>query len=444
MRRILGRIVPDTLGSRIILVLLSGLLAFHLGSLWLHQVDIESLLGTARESQLAERLLATKRVLEVLEPVARDRTTHDLASASLDLHWTAVPTVRLTDEHSPRIVAVRNRLRELVPQFEDADIRLGHSDDTSIEDAPHLLVGAIRLSDGTWLNFSAALFRPTTPDRTTLLSTSAMAIGILLLGLVVVRLIARPLRELAAAADRIGGNGSTLLVPEQGPREVVHAAQAFNRMQARIDQMIADRTQALAAVSHDLRTPIARLRLRASFLDDVELQRQFDADLAEMDAMVGTTLAYLRGDQEQEARRPTDLAAILETLCDDATDAGKDVLYEGPAQARLTGRPLALKRALSNLIDNAVNYGGAAKVRVCIGESACVVHIEDSGPGIPEDQMDSVFEPFRRLDYARERGGSGLGLTIARQAVEAHGGSITLSNLPEGGLRATVVLPRKK
>ena len=213
-------------------------------------------------------------------------------------------------------------------------------------------------------------------------------------------------------------------------------------MQARIDRMITDRTQALAAVSHDLRTPIARLRLRASFLDDAELQGQFDADLAEMDAMVGTTLAYLRGDQEQEARRPTDLAAILETLCDDATDAGKDVLYEGPAQARLTGRPLALKRALSNLIDNAVHYGGAARVRVCIGETACVVHVEDSGPGIPEDQMDSVFEPFRRLDHARGRGGSGLGLTIARQAVEAHGGIIRLSNRPEGGLRATVVLPR--
>ncbi len=439
----LGRIAPDTLGGRIILVLLSGLLAFHLGSLWLHQVDIESLLGTARESQLAERLLATKRVLEVLEPVARDRTTHDLASASLDLHWTAAPTVRLTDENSPRIVAVRNRLRELVPQFEDADIRLGHPDDTSIEDSSHLLVGAIRLSDGTWLNFSAALFRPTTPERTMLLSTSAMAVGILLLGLVVVRLIARPLRELAAAADRIGGTGSTTLVPEIGPREVVHAAQAFNRMQARIDRMIADRTQALAAVSHDLRTPIARLRLRASLLDDAELQRQFDADLAEMDAMVGTTLAYLRGDLEQEARRPTDLAAILETLCDDATDAGKDVLYEGPAQARLTGRPLALKRALSNLIDNAAHYGEAARVRLFIEEAAFVVHVEDSGPGIPEDQMDNVFKPFRRLDHARGRGGSGLGLTIARQAVEAHGGTITLSNRQEGGLRAAVFLPRK-
>jgi len=227
------------------------------------------------------------------------------------------------------------------------------------------------------------------------------------------------------------------------PREVVHAAQAFNRMQARIDRMIADRTQALAAVSHDLRTPIARLRLRASFLQDPELQRQFDADLAEMDAMVGTTLAYLRGDQEQEVRRPTDLAAILETLCDDATDAGKNVLYDGPAQARLTGRPLALKRAMSNLIDNAVYYGGAARVRVCIDDAACVVHVEDSGPDISEDQMDSVFEPFRRLDTARGRGGSGLGLTIARQAVETNGGAITLSNRPEGGLRATVVLPRQ-
>ena len=382
-------------------------------------------------------------MLEVLEPADRDRTTHDLASASLDLHWTAIPTVRMTDEQSPRIVAVRNRLRELVPLLADSEIRLGHSDDNSLEESRHLLVGAIRLSDATWLNFSAALFRPTTPERTMLLSTSAMAVGILLLGLVVVRLIARPLRDLAAAADRIGGTGSTMLVPEKGPREVVHAAQAFNRMQARIDRMIADRTQALAAVSHDLRTPIARLRLRASFLDEVELQRQIDGDLDEMDAMIGTTLAYLRGDQEQEPQRATDLAAILETLCDDATDTGKDALYEGPAQARLTGRPVALKRAFANLIDNAVHYGGAARVRLCIEDAACVIHVEDSGPGIPQDQIDSVFEPFRRLDHARGRSGSGLGLTIARQVVEAHDGTITLINRREGGLRVTVTIPSK-
>lgn len=147
-------------------------------------------------------------------------------------------------------------------------------------------------------------------------------------------------------------------MPEEGPREVRRAAQAFNRMQARIDRLIADRTQALAAVSHDLRTPIARLRLRAGFVEDAETQRAIDADLDEMEAMIDATLAYLRGETESEPRRPADLAAILETLCDAAADAGHSVRWTGPRQARLVCRPIALKRAFANLIDNAVKYGG--------------------------------------------------------------------------------------
>ena len=441
MRQAVRYLLPDTLGGRIILLLLAGLLTFHLGSLWLHQADTEALLGTTRERQMADGLVAAKRVLDTLPAAARDRTAHDLSSASLDLHWTAASTVRLTDETSTRIVAVRSRLRELVPDLAETDMRLGYADDDPVEDARHLLVGAMRLADGTWLNFSAALFRPAAPEHATLLSTSAMAVGILVLGLVVVRLIGRPLRALSDAADRIGGTAPLALMPEEGPREVRHAARAFNLMQVRIDRMIADRTQALAAVSHDLRTPIARLRLRAGFVEDAELQRQIDADLDEMDAMIGTTLAYLRGDQEAEPMRPTDLAAILETLCDDASDAGKDARYDGPAQARLTGRLVALKRAFANLIDNALHYGGAANVRLRAAEAAIVVDIEDCGQGIPEAQMDAVFEPFCRLDPARGRGGSGLGLTIARQAVEAHGGTIVLANRPEGGLHVTVRLP---
>ena len=223
-----------------------------------------------------------------------------------------------------------------------------------------------------------------------------------------------------------------------------HAAQAFNRMQARIDRLIADRTQALAAVSHDLRTPIARLRLRAGFIEDTEAQRQIDADLDEMEAMITATLAYLRGDAEQEQLRVTDLAAILETLCDDATDAGRLVSYDGPSQARLACRPIAIKRALANLIDNAVKYGGAARVTLRDRGTLVEVAVEDGGPGIPEAEIEAAFEPFRRLDPSRnpESGGSGLGLTIARQVAERHGGTVSLRNRAGGGLVATLTLPR--
>lgn len=440
MKRLV-RLLPDTLGGRIVLVLLVGLMAFHLGSLWLHQIGTEAVLGTTREAQLAERLAAAKRAVAELPVEERDRTAHALSTASLDMHWTRAATVQPVQASSARIEALRSRLGELVPEFDITGLRLGYGEDGV---AGHQLLGALPLPDGSWLNFSAALFRPPASEHATLLSTTAMAVGILLLGLLVVRLIGRPLRALSDAADRFGGPGPVVPVPEAGPREVRHAAQAFNRMQGRIDRLIADRTQALAAVSHDLRTPIARLRLRAGFVEDGEAARAIDADLDEMEAMIDSTLAYLRGETESEPRKPADLVAMIETLCDAAADAGAAVTYAGPSQARLVCSPVTLKRAFSNLIDNAVKYGGGARVVLEDKGREILVRIEDDGPGIPDADMPTVFEPFRRLETSRNRGtgGSGLGLTIARRAVEQHGGTVQLSNRPGGGLLALVHLPR--
>jgi len=437
----LRRLLPDTLGGRIVLVLLVGLMAFHLGSLWLHQIGTEAMLGTTREAQLAERLVAAKRAVAELPIEERDRTAHALSTVSLDMHWTRAATVQPVQASSARIEALRNRLGELVPEFDITGLRLGYGEDGV---AGHQLLGALPLPDGSWLNFSAALFRPPVSEHATLLSTTAMAVGILLLGLLVVRLIGRPLRALSDAADRFGGPGPMVPVPEEGPREVRYAAQAFNRMQGRIDRLIADRTHALAAVSHDLRTPIARLRLRAGFVEDGEAARAIDTDLDEMEAMIDATLAYLRGETESEPRKPADLVAMVETLCDAAADAGAAVTYAGPSQARLVCSPVTLKRAFSNLIDNAVKYGGGARVALEDKGHEILIRIEDDGPGIPEADMQAVFEPFRRLETSRNRGtgGSGLGLTIARRAAEQHGGTVQLSNRPDGGLLALVRLPR--
>jgi signal transduction histidine kinase len=437
----LRRLLPDTLGGRIVLVLLVGLMAFHLGSLWLHQIGTEAMLGTTREAQLAERLVAAKRAVAELPTEERDRTAHALSTASLDMHWTRAATVPPVQASSARIEALRSRLGELVPEFDITGLRLGYGEDGV---AGHQLLGALPLPDGSWLNFSAAVFRSPASEHATLLSTTAMAVGILLLGLLVVRLIGRPLRALSDAADRFGGPGPVVPVPEEGPREVRQAAQAFNRMQGRIDRLIADRTQALAAVSHDLRTPIARLRLRAGFVEDGEAARAIDADLDEMEAMIGSTLAYLRGETESEPRKQADVVAMVETLCDAAADAGADVVYAGPSQAKLVCSPVTLKRAFSNLIDNAVKYGGGARVSLDDQGRELLVRIEDDGPGIPEADMQMVFEPFRRLETSRNRGtgGSGLGLTIARRAIEQHDGRLQLSNRPGSGLLALVHLPR--
>ncbi|MHB0671717.1 ATP-binding protein [Roseomonas mucosa] len=407
------RLLPSTLAGRIILVLLVGLMAFHVGSLWLHQTGSDILLGSTQQKVTGERVAAAARAVGMVPPDAREAVAQALSSPGFQVRWQSGAA---TGAASAQDLAATGHLET---------------------------EGTVSLPDGAHLWYHADPLQAQ-PEHATLLSTTAMAVGILVLGLLVVRLIARPLRELSNAADRIGRPGQTVTVPEEGPREVRQAAQAFNRMQARIDRLIADRTQALAAVSHDLRTPLARLRLRAGFLDDTEVQQQIDADLDEMDAMIGSTLAYLRGDEEQEEVRSADIAAMLQTLCGDAEDMGKTVTYEGPSQARLPCRAIALKRAFANVIDNAVKYGTSARVALTDLGRELVVHVDDTGPGIPEEQLESVFQPFYRLEQSRNRGtgGSGLGLAIARQAVGRHGGSVTLENLAGGGLRASIRLPR--
>lgn len=451
IRRAVAWLWPDTLAARVVAVLLAGLTLFHLGSLWLHQVDTGMALDATQEEQLSEQIAAATRAIMSRPAGERAGLARALSTPNLDLRWTPDRALAIAAHADRRIAALEARMRPRLAGGEAAQLRLGPAlgDDLLRVFGPgrsHAIAGAIALADGSWLNLRVMRFASAgAAQHASLLSTTAMAAGILIVGLLVVRNLNRPLRQFAEAANRIATPGAPpAAMPEEGPREVRHAAQAFNRMQARIDRLIADRTQALAAVSHDLRTPIARLRLRAGFVEDAETQRAIDADLDEMEAMIAATLAYLRGESESEPRRQADLAAILETLCDAAADAGHAVQWTGPRQARLVCRPVALKRAFANLIDNAVKYGGGVRVSLEDGADMLTVHVEDDGPGIPPEALEAVFEPFRRLEASRNRGtgGSGLGLTIARKVVEAHGGTLVLKNRAGGGLTATVRLPR--
>jgi len=259
-----------------------------------------------------------------------------------------------------------------------------------------------------------------------------------------VRALGAPLRQLVRAADAIG-RGRPVPVAVEGPMEVRRLARALNAMQDRLARLIADQTQALAAVSHDLRTPIGRLRLRTDLLDDRSLQAELQADLDEMEQMVGSVLAYLKGDTDPEPPRAVDLVALLTTLVDAAADAGQDVVYRGPERAVLHARPLGLKRAFANLIDNAIAYGGSARVVLHCSETDMAIAVSDDGPGIPEAELGRVLEPFQRIEGSRNRttGGVGLGLAITLQAVEREGGRLSLNNRPGGGLTAEVTLPRR-
>jgi signal transduction histidine kinase len=260
-----------------------------------------------------------------------------------------------------------------------------------------------------------------------------------------VRRATQPLGMLGEAAERLGRDVHAPPLAESGPLEVAQAARAFNEMQDRLQQLIRDRTQMLAAISHDLRTPLTRLRLRAELIDDLEQQRKTIADLQEMQAMIAAALEFARDEVAVEPPASLDLAVLLQTICDDTADAGADARYAGPEHARCVGRPAALKRALANLVGNAVRYGDRARVTLSSEPGQLRVNVDDDGPGLPEAELERVFQPFYRLETSRSRetGGVGLGLAIVRAAVEAHSGRVHLANRPGGGLRATVLLPQR-
>jgi len=287
------------------------------------------------------------------------------------------------------------------------------------------------------------------PQETALPLRVALTLLVLLgtvvvLSLVAVRWLTGPLSVLATAAQQLGENINHAPLPETGPTEVERAARAFNTMQRRLQSFIADRTRILTAMSHDLKTPITRLRLRAETLEDDALRGKFVRDLEDMEAMVTQTLEFMRDSSAAELVQRVDLMALLESLCEDYADTGKTVSLEGRIAVPYAARPLALRRCLGNLLDNALRYGERVSIRAEDGAREILIRVLDEGPGMTEADLEKAFEPFYRGEASRSRetGGTGLGLGIARNIAHAHGGDLTLKNRPGGGLEALLRLPR--
>jgi signal transduction histidine kinase len=261
---------------------------------------------------------------------------------------------------------------------------------------------------------------------------------------VVARSITRPLSDLVRAADSVGRDLRQPKLAERGARELRQAARAFNTMQDRMQRYLDSRSRVLAAMSHDLKTPLTRLRLQVELLEDSAEQGKISKQLDEMESMVNGALALFRGLDDNEAPAPLDINELLATLQSEFAEMSADVRVEGRASRPIPGKAQALRRALTNLISNAVKFGTRAVVSVEDGPAALTIHVRDEGPGIPADQLERVFEPFYRVESSRNRdtGGTGLGLSIARDVIQAHGGSLALRNLPVRGLEATVTLPR--
>lgn len=267
---------------------------------------------------------------------------------------------------------------------------------------------------------------------------------IAVLAWLVARMATRPLQHLADAADTLDPVNTTTSLPEQqGSSEVRSAARAFNRMQQRIQDDLRERTGMLAAITHDLQTPLTRLRLRLEKVEDAELRDKLIQDMNAMQQMLQEGLEFARSRDAGEPPQRLDLDSLLASICDDARESGQSVHYGEHCPAEVMARPIALGRAITNLVDNAVKYGGSVEVTLDRDAQHCHITIRDNGPGIPEEQLEAVFTPFSRLEHSRSRetGGTGLGLSIARNIIERHGGRLQLSNHPGGGLQAQIVLP---
>lgn len=433
----------DSLRLRTAIVVLFGISVVHFGSLFTYHHSLEQELDLANEARLADQLLTIKRSVMRAPATERENIAHDFSGGSIDAHWGTTPYAVSDGTDADNWEPLKRNLRALAPGIAEDGLIIGP--DTHAGNDPHLAVVSIQLPDTTWININLVSWdRRVPPPAGMLISTTLMAVGAIIVSMLLVRWFTRPLTAVAAAAKDFYRGKTVVPVPETGPREVVELASAFNDMQRRIERLIEDRTQALAAVSHDLKTPITRLRFRVEDLPDVSARAAMAEDLTEMERMLDQTLSFLRGDRSDEELKPIDVVAILETLADDAADQGACVELAGPDHAIVAGRRLALKRALSNLVENAIKYGEKAKITVSDQETNVVVTIRDAGPGIAPDDIDRALSPFVRLEPSRnlETGGFGLGLPIAKAIIDGHGGKLEFDNGAKGGLVVTITLPK--
>ncbi len=434
----------DTLAARTVLLMLIGVGIVHVASLYAYQHALDREMSIANESRLADRLLAIRRSVMRVAPDERESVAHELSGGPVEAHWSATERARPGGPGSEMWQGLRARLRELGPDLSDEDILIGANRKSDTD--PHLALISLRIPDETWVNVT--VFAPGARPQSshgTWVSTTLMALGVAIISVLVIGWMTTPLRRFASAARQLYHGTDRVEVPETGPQEIRDAAIAFNEMQARIRKLVQTRTQTLAAVSHDLKTPLTRMRLRVETLGNPAQAAGLIADIRDMERMLDQTLAHLRGDRKDEELRPLDLAAMLATLANDATDRGASAVLESEGPAVIDGRPLALKRTFGNLIDNALKYGGSARIGWQVEGDMLAIVITDEGPGIPEARMEEMFEPFTRLETSRsqETGGYGLGLSIARDVIHGHGGRISLANRVGGGLAVTVHLPRR-
>lgn len=435
----------DTIAGRTVTVLVAGiLLSLALGQVLYHR-GLQHEAQEASALRLADRLVTLRQTLARFPAEQRDEVAHSFSGGAIDVHWSPEPLAVTRNENVAETASLRRILTDRLPDLAEAQLLIGTNQaDATPHTRDHISLISLALPDGSWVNLSLAQVAANSLTSPSYLATAFLLIfAIGLLAALMGRWLTKPLTRVAEGARQMFAGGQNIDVPEKGTREVRELAIAFNEMQARIKRLVSDRTDMLAAISHDLRTPLTRLRLRAESLSDDPTRGSVIADLDEMESMLDATLAFLRGDRSDEESQTLDVGTILQSIASDCEDAGANITLTCGDGLVLVGRPLGLKRAFTNLIQNAIRHGGSAQIKAGRSGQALTITIADRGPGIAPSELESVFSPFVRGDGSRSRqsGGHGLGLTVARSLLRMHGGDVTLSNRPTGGLLATVLLP---
>ena len=407
-------------------------------------------LEPVEQTGLLDEVAALVRTIEMAPPEMRHSLASAAASGRNQMYWLAAGSqgARMLDIVKGDDTRVR---RYVASETQRAAVVLHPTGwgsvpaglDPAPKTVPQYILG-VRLHDGSWMVFATSN-RSWGASETVRWSIRLLflAASISLFTVIAARQFARPIKRLAAAVREFGVNPRAPPIPESGPREVRQVIRTFNEMQGQIQKFVSYRTTMLAAISHDLRTPLTRMRLRGEFIEDFEQQGRLFRDVDEMQAMVDGALAFFRDDAVAEPNTTFDLPHVLMTVANDYADQEIEIQYVGPAHALYQGRPFALKRAFNNLVENAIKYATPPRLELLCEEQAFVVVVRDQGPGIPDKLLENVFLPYYRVEKSRNRstGGVGLGLTVALAIVHGHGGEIRLRNSPEGGLEARVVLP---
>nr|WP_308635970.1 ATP-binding protein [Massilia brevitalea] len=438
--------------GRVFITLLLGVLITGALTQWLADNERQRVLEHARDQNLIERAEQLIMATEIVPTAARPAYLEVANRPGLSLEVGAPrPLAKTTSDFAETLAERLGAGYHIV----SADSRPRACDSPPRIPQLYGLLSArwrgaceflnVRLRDGEELRLAvlpprAAAVNDDTDYRAVIVLFFLSIAG---LAYLVARMTTRPLKRLAVAAQELGNDINRPPLDVSGASEIRQASTAFNAMQARIRQYIFQRTQMLAAITHDLQTPLTRMRLRLEKVADADLQERLIGDLSAMQAMVREGLELARSMDTTETMQMLDLDSLLDSVCDDAADASQAVTLSGRSGMAILGRPLDLRRCLGNLIDNAVKYGREAGVTVDRVNGAARIRVRDSGPGIPPAEQARVFDPFYRVETSRSResGGTGLGLTIARNIAEQHGGSIALSNHPEGGLEVTLMLP---